>query len=104
MQLAWVGDGAPRMEVAHVEIDGGDIVAVGTQLGAIYELRYRLDPQTLRLEVIGGQSLEVSMSEQRYEPLGNRRVRFRAGSFTSDIEFDEAGFVTCYPGIGMRVG
>ena len=151
MQLAWVGDGAPRMEVAHVEIDGGDIVAVGTQLGAIYELRYRLDPQTLRLEVIGGQSLEVelggadffdlgwsplfnslpvirdrllepgaaqdyvmrwidvpslevSMSEQRYEPLGSRRVRLRAGSFTSDIEFDEAGFVTSYPGIGMRIG
>jgi len=31
-------------------------------------------------------------------------VRFRAGSFTADIEFDDAGFVTSYPGIGMRVG
>ena len=149
--LAWVGDGTPRMEVAHVEIDGGEIAAVGTQLGAVYELRYRLEPRTLRLEVIGGRSLEVelggadffdlgfsplfnslpvirdrllepgaardyvmrwidvpslevSLSEQRYEPLGNRRVRFRAGSFTADIEFDEAGFVTSYPGIGMRVG
>jgi len=49
-------------------------------------------------------SLEVSLSEQRYEPLGNRRVRFRAGWFTADIEFDEAGFVTSYPGIGMRAG
>jgi hypothetical protein len=30
-------------------------------------------------------------------------IRFTAGDFTSDIEFDEAGFVTSYPGIGRQV-
>ena len=149
LTLAWVGDGAPRMEVAHVELDGDHLAAVGTQLGAVYELRYRLGPAALSLELVGGRSLEVelgnadffdlgfsplfnslpvirdrllepgqardyvmrwidvpslevSLSHQRYEPLGNRRVRFRAGSFTAEIDFDEAGFVTSYPGIGMR--
>jgi uncharacterized protein len=148
--LAWVGDGAPRMEVAHVEQTGREITAVGTQLGSVYELRYRLRARTLAVEVLGMRSLEleledadffdlgwsplfnslpvlrhgllragpprdyvmrwvdvpsleVSKSEQRYEPLGNGVVRFSAGVFTAEIRFDEAGFVTSYPGIGLRV-
>ena len=139
------------MEVAHVERGALDFTAVGTQLGAMYELRYRLDGRFLALEVIGGRSvelelvdadffdlgfsplfnslpvirdgllevgpprdyvmswvdvpsLEVSRSEQRYEPLGNGVVRFSAGDFTSDIQFDEAGFVVRYPGIATRAG
>ena len=147
--LAWVGDDAPRMEVAHVERDGQYLHAVGTQLGAVYELRYRLEPQTLTLELIGGRSLEIDLgsadffdlgwsplfnslpvlrdglletgqprdymmrlidvpsldvhlSQQRYEPLGNGIVRFSSGSFTSEIQFDDAGWVVSYPGIGHR--
>ena len=150
LTLAWAGDGAVRIEVAHVERDGNVLTATGTQLGAIYELRYRLGPAMLSLEVVGERSLEldldgadffdlgwsplfnslpvirdglldrcpprdyvmrwievpsldVSLSEQRYEPLGNGIVRFSSGSFTADIEFDEAGFVTSYPGIGSRI-
>lgn len=147
--LAWIGDGAPRMEVAHVEREGTVITASGTQLGPTYELRYRLEPRGLSLEVVGERSLElelgdadffdlgfsplfntlpvirdgllavgvardymmrwvdvpslqVSVSEQRYEPLGHGRVLFSAGSFTAAIEFDEDGYVTAYPGIAMR--
>ena len=150
LTLAWVGDGAARMEVAHVDRDGSRITATGTQLGPAYELRYRLRPSSLSLEVIGERSLEldldgadffdlgwsplfnslpvirdgllapgpprnyvmrwvevpslaVTLSEQRYEPVGNGVVRFSSGSFTADIEFDEAGFVINYPGIGARV-
>jgi hypothetical protein len=47
-------------------------------------------------------SLEVSESRQRYEPLGDGVVRFSAGDFSSDISFDEAGFVLSYPGIAVR--
>jgi hypothetical protein len=137
------------MEVAHVELLGRELTAVGTQVGAAYELRYRLDRDLLELELVGERSLElplgdadffdlgwsplfnslpvlrdrllesgpahdyvmrwvdvpsleVTCSEQRYEPLGNRLVRFRAGSFTADIEFDEQEFVTDYPGIARR--
>jgi uncharacterized protein len=149
--LAWVGDGAPRMEVARVARHRGGLTAVGTQLGAIYELRYRLEPNLLRLELVGQRSLEVPLdgadffdlgwsplfnslpvirdgllesgpvrdyvmrwvdvpslevtrSEQRYEPLGNGLIRFRSGSFTADIRFDEDDFVVDYPGIARRVG
>jgi Putative glycolipid-binding len=147
--LAWIGDHAPRMEVAHIERRGRELTAVGTQLGAAYELRYRLEPNTLVLDLVGQRSLElqlgdadffdlgwsplfnslpvirdgllemgrardyvmrwvdvpsleVTRSEQRYEPLGDGRVRFTAGNFTAEIGFDEAGFVLDYPGIATR--
>ncbi len=137
------------MEVAHVEQTDPDFVATGTQLGVAYELRYRLKPGVLRLELVGERtleleldgadffdlgwsplfnslpvtrdrllepgpprdylmrwvdvpSLEVRASEQRYEPLGDGLVRFRAGDFVADITFDAAGFVIGYPGIGAR--
>jgi uncharacterized protein len=147
--LAWMGDGAHRMEVAHVERRGRELVAVGTQLGAVYELHYRIEPDLLRLELVGQRSLEVSLdgadffdlgwsllfnslpvirdgllgsgpardyvmqwvdvpslevtkSEQRYEPLGNGLIRFRSGNFSADIQFDENEFVVDYPGIARR--
>ena len=150
-RLAWVGDGAPRMEVAHVAATEPQLIASGTQLGATYELRYRLESNRLLLDLVGERqlelsldgadffdlgwsplfnslpvirdrllgggaareysmrwvdvpSLEVSVSVQRYEPLGDDVVRFSAGTFSSDIRFDEAGFVVSYPGIGTRVG
>ena len=120
------------MEVAHAQRQGRELTAVGTQLGATYELRYRLEPDLLRLELIGRRSvevrlddadffdlgwsplfkslpvmrdgllepgpardyvmrwvdvpsLEVTTSKQRYEPLANGVVGFRAGSFTAEI-------------------
>jgi hypothetical protein len=137
------------MEIAHVEQTVPDFVASGTQLGLGYELRYRVEPGALSLELVGERrlelgldgadffdvgwsplfnslpvvrdrllepgpgrdyrmrwvdvpSLQVSASEQRYEPLGDGVVRFRAGDFVADIRFDAAGFVTSYPGIGFR--
>ena len=103
--------------------------AIGTQLGAVYELRYRLEaepacdrswwgggsleldlgdadffdlgwsplfnslpvirdellrigpPREYLMRWIDVPSLEVRRSEQRYEPLGDGRVRFTAGEF-----------------------
>ena len=48
-------------------------------------------------------SLDVSRAEQRYEPLGDGRVRFRSGSFVADVEFDADGLVTRYEGLAERV-
>jgi hypothetical protein len=137
------------MEVAHVERRARDFTAIGTQLGSVYELRYRLEPTTLAVDLVGTRSLElklkdadffdlgwsplfnslpvirdgllqtgpprdyvmcwvavpslqVTRSEQRYEPLGNGKVRFTAGEFGAEIRFDEAGFVLDYPGIARR--
>jgi hypothetical protein len=47
--------------------------------------------------------LGVSRSDQRYEPCGRGIVRFRAGSFRADVEFDGDGFVTRYPGLAERL-
>jgi uncharacterized protein len=52
---------------------------------------------------VGVPSLEVSRSEQRYEPIGDGVIRYRSGSFVADIEFDADGFVTRYEGLAERV-
>src|SRR5919202_1306535 len=122
------------MEVVRLERRGRDLMADGTQIGAAYELRYRLEAGALALELVGERSLvvelgdadffdlgysplfnslpvirdrlleagparsyvmrwvdvpslEVDRSEQRYEPLGNGLVRYRAGNFIADIQF-----------------
>lgn len=41
---------------------------------------------------------------QRYEPLGNRVVRYSSGSYQADITFDVDGFVTLYQDYLERVG
>lgn len=149
-KLEWSGDGSPRMEVAHVERHGRELRAAGTQLGPVYELRYRLERDRLALELVGRTSIELALgdadffdlgfsplfnslpvirhklleggaartytmrwievpsleitdSEQRYEPLGGDQIRFTAGDFTADISFDERGYVLHYPGIAKRV-
>jgi uncharacterized protein len=68
--LAWIGDGAPRMEVAHVERHGHSITAVGTQLGSAYELRYRLEPRLLSLELVGVRSVDVELGDCDFFDLG----------------------------------
>src|SRR6266568_2838322 len=60
-RLAWLGDGAPRIEVAYVESTDPEFVAAGTQLGVIYELRYRLERGVLRLELVGERTLELEL-------------------------------------------
>jgi len=47
--------------------------------------------------------LTVTRSHQRYEPRGERLVRYSSGSFAADIEFDADGFVTHYEGFLERL-
>jgi hypothetical protein len=47
--------------------------------------------------------LAVHRSEQRYEPLPGGGVRFSDDTgFTADLELDDDGFVTRYPGLAER--
>jgi uncharacterized protein len=50
-------------------------------------------------------SLEVLRSEQRYEPLDRRRVRYVGldHDFVAELELDEDGLVVHYPGLAERV-
>ena len=138
------------MEVARVERRGSELVADGTQLGALYALNYRLEPGLLTLQLLGEQprmielgdadffdlgwsplfnslpvlrdgllddgpertyrmrwvdvpSLQEQWSEQHYQPFGDGKVGFRAGDFTTLIDFDDDGFVRNYPNLARRI-
>jgi hypothetical protein len=49
--------------------------------------------------------LEVRRSEQRYEPVDARRVRYVGldHDFTAELQLDDDGFVTHYPALAERV-
>jgi uncharacterized protein len=69
-RLAWIGDGAARMEVAHVEQVEPTFAASGTQLGVTYELRYRLEPEVLYLDLVGERTLELGLEGADFFDLG----------------------------------
>jgi uncharacterized protein len=58
------------MEIARVELDGGELRAEGTQIGIAYELRYILDRGTLELEVVGGRTRRVGPTDADFVDLG----------------------------------
>jgi uncharacterized protein len=47
-------------------------------------------------------SLEVLDSTQTYQVVGDHRLRFTSGSFAADLDVDEQGYVTRYPGLAER--
>jgi uncharacterized protein len=47
--------------------------------------------------------LDIDESPQRYEPLGERSIRFSSDSFVAEIQFAEDGFVTHYEGLAKRL-
>ena len=60
-------------------------------------------PRDYVMALVDVPSLEVTRSEQRYEPFAPGLVRFRSGDFTAMLELDDDGFVTRYPGLADRV-
>jgi hypothetical protein len=54
----WRGLDAPRMEIAYIDSPQH---AHGTQIGAFYELRWRLDGAGLDLEIVGGERRTLSL-------------------------------------------
>ena len=105
-KLAWVGDGAARMEVAHVERRGRQLTAVGTQLGVAYELRYRLEPEKLHLELVGHRSLEVLLERADFfdlgwSPLFNSLPVLRDGLLKSGPERDYVMRWVDVPSLGI---
>ena len=69
--VTWRGLDEPRMEIARVQVGGAAMRASGTQIGVGYELRYELDPDLLRLEIVGDRSVEVSLDGADFFDLGN---------------------------------
>jgi hypothetical protein len=69
--VVWRGlDGEPRMEIARVDLAGGEVRASGTQIGVTYELRYELEPDLLKLDLVGEQSVDVELGDADFFDLG----------------------------------
>jgi len=69
--LAWRGPhDDPRMEIAHVTLDGTGLRATGTQIGAVYELRYELAPGLLHVSIVGGPRRSVRLGGADFFDLG----------------------------------
>jgi uncharacterized protein len=106
-------DGALDLEVvdgpsARVEPGDADFVDLGFSplTNTLPILRDGLHrggaPRDYVMALVDVPSLEVSRSEQRYEPIGASAVRFRSGDFEAVLELDEDGFVVRYPGLAER--
>jgi hypothetical protein len=106
--------GTLRLEVVGggsrvVEPDDADFVDLGfSPLTNTLPIRaHRLhqggEPRDYVMALVEVPSLEVARSEQRYEPLAPRLVRFRSGAFTAMLELDDDGFVVRYPDLASRV-
>ena len=88
-----------------------DVLDLDLQASALFNslpvLRDRLheggDARDYTMAFVSLPELSVVRSAQRYVPLGRGVVRFRSGTFTTDIEFDADGFVVRYPGLAERV-
>jgi hypothetical protein len=104
--LALELNGEPSVEV---ELGGADFFDLGYSpfFNSLPVIRDTLletgPPRSYRMRWIDVPSLDMHQSEQRYEGLGDGLVRFQAGDFTADIQFDAAGFVVDYPGLARRV-
>jgi uncharacterized protein len=61
------------------------------------------EPRDLVMAFVTVPDLGVTRSEQRYTPLGARRVNYASGDFSADIHFDTDGFVTLYEDYLERV-
>ena len=94
----------------EVALGGTDFFDLGFSplFNSLPVLRYDLhrggEPREFVMTWISVPDLEVRQSAQRYDPLGGDGVvRYQAGDFVADIEFDEDGFVVSYPGLAERV-
>jgi hypothetical protein len=100
----------------RAEVVGGPRIDIGLEDTDFFDLGY--SPLFNSLPVLAGlreatdfvmsfvtvPSLEVSRSNQRYEPLREGAIRYSSGSFVADITFDADGFVTYYEHLAERVG
>jgi uncharacterized protein len=94
--------GGPQLDLA---LEGADFFDLGysplfNSLPVLAGLETATDFVMAFVEV---PSLEVSRSEQRYEPIGDGAIRYSSGAFVAEIEFDWEGFVTRYEGLAERV-
>jgi uncharacterized protein len=109
---AMVVVGRPRAALPGIEDPGRLAGAVDVDLAAaplFHTLPIRrlglldpADPHHLTVIRVLVPSLEVVAAEQTYTALGDGRVRYASGTFTTDLTVDAAGYVIHRPGLADR--
>jgi uncharacterized protein len=94
--------GGPNIDTGHDDTDFFDLAA-SPLFNSLPVLAGLDTTRDFVMTFVDVPSLELLRSEQRYEPLGDGRIRFSSGSFVAGLEFDADGFVTRYEGLAERV-
>jgi uncharacterized protein len=103
LELEIVGGRSARVEPADADfVDLGFSPLTNTLPILRDDLHRGGGPRDYVMALVDVPSLEVSRSEQRYEPIGPDVVRFRSGDFEAVLELDEDGFVVRYPLLAER--
>lgn len=104
----WTVNGAPRPDLATaLDCDLTACPLTNTMPVLRHDLLRRPGDHNLLMAFIEVPSLRVVPSRQRYthvragDPSG-AVIKYRSGSFESDLTFDEDGFVLDYPQLGRR--
>jgi hypothetical protein len=108
-ELHWKLDGAVLEltmnggPVIRVELDGADFFDLhhsaffnSLPVGRDGLLREGAAAREYTMRFVRVPELTTELAWQRYEPLGNRVVRYRSSGYQADITFDAEGFVILY--------
>jgi len=105
----WTVNGEPRPDLdGALDCDLAACPLTNTMPILRHELHRKPGDQTFLMAFIEVPTLRVVSSRQRYTHLatgadGGATVRYRSGSFQSDLRVDSDGFVIEYPHLGRRV-
>jgi uncharacterized protein len=99
---SWTANGEPQ---PHVEGALDCDLAFSPLTNFMPARRLRGEPTEHVMAWVSLPDLGVLRSEQRYEPIEDRRVRFVGleDGFTAELELDEDGLVVRYPRLAERV-
>jgi uncharacterized protein len=103
---SWTANGEPAPEVeGALDCDIANCPLTNTMPVLRDALLNGGEPRDYEMAWIAVPELTVHRSLQRYEPIERGRVRYvsRDSDFSSELEYDEAGFVLRYPQLGERL-
>ncbi len=105
----WMANGEPRADLAEaLDCDLAACPLTNTMPIVRHDLHRGPGDQAPVMAFIEVPTLKIVTSQQRYTHLrrtadGGATVRYRSGSFQSDLAIDRDGFVVDYPQLGRRV-
>jgi hypothetical protein len=103
LDLQVVGGASARVEPGDADfVDLGFSPLTNTLPILRDDLRRGREPRDYVMALVAVPSLEVTMSSQRYEPIGPDSIRFRSGDFEAVLQLDGDGFVVAYPGLAQQ--